>query len=350
MLDLCHENGLNGWALIPTGDETAAFVARRHATLSRYFTLTTPPWDVFRWAYDKRLTNQLADDLDIEHPRTWYPTSSDELAALDAVYPAILKPAYKITLNHFTIAKAWQVNSSTDLIAKYDAACAHATPEAVMVQEIIPGGGQTQLSYAALADNGRVLASVTAQRTRQYPMDFGRASTFVETISDEEVERKSRRLIRAMNYTGLVEVEFKRDPRDNQLKLLDVNPRVWGWHTLGRRAGVDFPYLLWMQVFGQPLTEPRATLGVRWVRGLTDLPTVLKEIRAKRMGILQYLSSIRPPAEWAVLAFDDPAPALFEIPDTLRIIVRRGKGDTDSDTLDATNRDQKTAAERVSRA
>ena len=50
------------------------------------------------------------------------------------------------------------------------------------VQEIIPGDGKEQYSVAAYCKDGTMLASMTARRTRQYPIDFGRGSTFVEAI------------------------------------------------------------------------------------------------------------------------------------------------------------------------
>jgi D-aspartate ligase len=324
LLELCAEHGLDGWALFPTADETAAFVARRHAQLAEHFTLTTAPWDEFRWAYDKRLSNELADQLGIDHPRTWRPAGHDELRSIDIVFPAILKPAYKSTLNHFTMAKAWPVNDHEELLAKYDEACSYTTPDAIMVQEIIPGGGTTQLSFGALASEGRVIASITAQRTRQYPMDFGRASTFVETVDDDEVATEARRLIRATRLTGLIEVEFKRDPRTGRLQLLDINPRVWGWHTLGQRAGIDFSYLMWRHAFNLPIAESSARPGVRWVRGMTDFPTVLKEVWGRRLSLGDYLKSVRPGVESSVLALDDPLPAAVEVPLALRLILRRG--------------------------
>jgi predicted ATP-grasp superfamily ATP-dependent carboligase len=51
-----------------------------------------------------------------------------------------------------------------------------------MVQELIPGNGETQVSFAALCDDGRPLAWLTARRMRQYPVDFGRFNTCVETV------------------------------------------------------------------------------------------------------------------------------------------------------------------------
>jgi D-aspartate ligase len=63
---------------------------------------------------------------------------------------------------------------------------------------------------------------------RQHPHEFGRASTLVETIELAALEELSEKLLKAINYYGLVEVEYKPDPRDGQFKLLDINARTWG--------------------------------------------------------------------------------------------------------------------------
>src|SRR5260370_7026225 len=125
-------------------------------------------------------------------------------------------------------------------------------PKLLLIQEVVPGWGEAQFSFAALCKDGSPLASVVARRTRQFPMDFGRFSTYVETIEEPRVVEPALRLLAATRITGLVEEEFKRDPRNNQFLLLDVNPRVWGWHTLSRRAGVVVPSPLWRFVTPHP--------------------------------------------------------------------------------------------------
>jgi D-aspartate ligase len=320
---LGREHGLAGWALYPTDDETAAFVARNEGELARDFIVTTPPWDVLRWAYDKRLTYRAAADLGVAYPRTYYPQSRADLAAMDIAYPAILKPAIRTQQNRFTMSKAWRVDDQDSLLARYEEAAALLDPLLIMVQELIPGAGEQQLSYAALCRDGRPIASVVARRTRQWPMDFGRASTFVETIDDAEVEASAIRMLSSLRFTGIVEVEFKRDPRDGELKLLDINPRAWGWHSLGRAAGVDFPYLLWLMLRGKEPPRIRGRAGVRWVRALTDLPTAFGEIRGGRLSLGAYLGSLRGPIEFAILAADDPVPAIIEVPAALALAWRR---------------------------
>jgi D-aspartate ligase len=323
LLDLCAEHRLDGWTLFPSGDETAALVARHHAELGKRFRLTTPPWEVTRYAYDKRLTYPLAETLGLDVPRTWYPRGRDDVAALDCEFPVVLKPAVKDGFNRLTAAKAWRVDSRDELLARYDEACSLVEPEILMVQELIPGGGAEQLSYAAICDAGRPLAALTARRSRQYPMDFGRASTYVETADLPEAAEPARALLERLGYTGLVEVEFKRDPRDGRCKLLDVNPRVWGWHTLCARAGIDFTYLAWRLARGEPVPGGTARLGVRWTRLSTDLPTAVKEIRRGRLGLREYLRSLRGPRERAIFARDDPLPGLLELPLLVSVLARR---------------------------
>jgi predicted ATP-grasp superfamily ATP-dependent carboligase len=323
LIDLAEEHGLSGWVLFPTADETAVLVARHEAELSRRFVLTTPPWDVLRWAYDKRLTNRLAQAVGVAHPRTWHPRTADEAASLELDFPAIVKPAIKEGFNRLTAAKAWRVDSPAELRDRFAEAVTLVSPEVLMVQELVPGGGESQFSYAALCRDGRPLATAVARRTRQYPADFGRASTYVETVEEPEVVEPSIRLIGEMGFTGLVEVEYKRDPRDGVYKLLDINPRVWGWHTLCGRAGVDFPYLAWLLARGEEVPELRAAAGARWVRLSTDLPTSLREIAQGRLSVRTYLRSLRGPVESAIFARDDPRPGLLELPLLARVLVRR---------------------------
>jgi D-aspartate ligase len=308
-----HEN-IRDWLLFPTGDEGAAMIARHHQKLSNYFQLTTAPWDVLQWLYDKRLTYRLAEMVGVDHPWTVYPANCCQVAAIDCSYPVILKPAYRTSFNRFTASKAWRVDTPEQLLAGYDEAKTLVEPGALMIQEIIPGGGESQFSYTALCREGQPLAALTAKRVRQIPMDFGRASTFVETVDDAAVSASAAQLLRVLRYTGIVEVEFKRDPRNGKLKLLDVNPRVWGWHSLCASAGVDYPYLLWLMTVGESIPETKAAVGARWVRMSTDAPTAIREILSGRLSLREYLRSIRSPLSKAIYASDDPLPGVLEIP------------------------------------
>ena len=160
-----------------------------------------------------------------------------------------------------------------------------------------------------------------ARRFRQYPVEFG-CSTLVETVEAPEVENAARKLLGAMRFSGIVEVEFKRDPRDREFKLLDVNPRAWRWMSLGARAGVDFPYLLYRQCHGETIAPLRGRAGFRWVRMSVDPLAAAIELWRGTTTLRSYLKSLRGPIEFALVARDDPVPVMMEIPHLLAIKLR----------------------------
>jgi len=314
LVNLAREHGLAGWVLFPTTDGVVGLVARHHAALAEHFRLTTPPWEMLSWLCNKRLLRELARDLGIDQPWSICPRSPDELADLDCPFPAVVKPALREVPNPLTIKKIWRVEDRQSLLNRYDEACALLPPDLILIQELVPGWGETQFSYAALCLDGHPLAWLVARRTRQLPMDFGRFSTYVETVDEPGVIEPSVRLLRAVRYTGLVEVEFKRDPRNGQYKLLDVNTRVWGWHTLGGSAGVEFSYLLWRMAQGEQVPEARVGAGLRWRMTGRDLPVAALEILRGRLSLRGYLHSLNGYTESPIFAPDDPLPGLLDLP------------------------------------
>jgi predicted ATP-grasp superfamily ATP-dependent carboligase len=323
LVALSDRHGLDGWTLFPSAEETAWMVSRYHAMLSKAFRLTTSPCEIYSGAVDKARAYRLASDLGVGAPRTWTPLSLDELLALDVPYPVILKPTLRLESNPFTDQKAWRVEHAGELSDQYKRALTYARASEIMVQEIIPGVGENQLAFGSVCDEGHVVGWVTARRTRQYPADFGRASTFVETIHDPEVADAATQLIAALGVSGLVEVEFKRDARDGALKLLDINARAWGWHSIGAAAGVDFPYLAWRVAHGELLDTTQGVAGVRWIRMSTDIPAAFNDILHHRTTVGSYLRSVRRPLEGPIAARDDRVPALLDMPLLARRLLKR---------------------------
>lgn len=326
LLSLADKHQLDGALLFPTDDEGVMFIAQNHDLLSQRYLLTTQPWNALRAACDKKVLYQLGENLGIHQPLTYFPRDLVELRSLDLRFPVIVKPAMRLELNELTVDKAWLVHDRGSLLNRYSEACSILSPDLLMIQEFLPGWGESQFSYSALCDEGRPVASVTARRIRQYPMDFGRFSTFVETIEEPDVIEPAIRLLDALRYDGLVEIEFKRDPRDGRYKLLDVNPRVWGWHTLCGRAGVDFPYLLWLHMQNQPVPNVTARTGIRWVRMGADLLTALLELLRGRLPVGDYLRSIHGPLELAIFATDDPVPFFCQLPILAYVLGKRAFG------------------------
>jgi predicted ATP-grasp superfamily ATP-dependent carboligase len=320
LLDVGRRLGLEGAVLFPTRDETVMACAKRRDELAERFRVPVPPWDVTRWAVDKRLTYRLASTHGVPTPRGF--TDDGSIEGFDQ--PLVVKPAFKPSFLYATGVKAWRVDNLQQLRDRSAQAAAVIPQDEVIVQEYVPGDGRCQYAFCALVRDGEPIASMVVNRRRQHPTQFGRASTFVRTVDMPEVEALSRRLLRALRYDGLVEMEFKLDPRDGQPKLLDINARTWGYHSLGQRAGVDFSALLYEQTVGNTVQTARAETGVGWIRLLTDLPVSVWEILRGRLGLRTLLRSLWECRAESVFSRRDPLPALAELALIPHLVRTRG--------------------------
>jgi predicted ATP-grasp superfamily ATP-dependent carboligase len=107
-------------------------------------------------------------------------------------------------------------------------------------------------------------------------------------------------------------VEFKRDPRDGRLKLMECNHRFVNCQELLRRAGLDVPVFVYRRAVGLP------TPGMqRWREGVR-LWFPARDWRAARAyraeGELSWPDWLRslahPRVHTPVAALDDPRPSL----------------------------------------
>jgi D-aspartate ligase len=297
----------------------------RHAqSLRRLLRIPTADWQAVQVAWDKRNLYRVASELEVPAPRSWLVTDNGELTSDDVRFPVAIKPAIKEHFIYATKAKAWRANDASELARRIAEAKRFLDPRELIIQDLVPGDGRQQYAYCAFFKEGRAVASMAVRRRRQHPPEFGRASTFVETVEEPLLEQLSERFLRRIGYYGLVELEYKLDPRDGRFKLLDVNARTWGYHSLGFRAGVDFPALLHADQLGRAVAPQRARPGVRWVRLATDLPTAAVELVAGRLDWRAYARSLRAADTEAVFSRRDPLPGLVELALIPYLSMKRG--------------------------
>jgi len=111
----------------------------------------------------------------------------------------------------------------------------------------------------------------------------------------------------------MAEIEFKFDPRDGRYKILDVNARPWGWHTLTKGAGADFAYLLWQQKVGRAQESVPPQHQAAWLREITDFLAIAKSPR-RGAEIRALLKAVRE-RRLTLATFDlwDPIPFFAEL-------------------------------------
>jgi D-aspartate ligase len=314
LIELGHAHNLSGWMLVAAQDDAVEVVSTHYDALSMIYHPATPPWDVVRWAFDKRLTHRLAEEVGVAYPGTWYPSQEKDLDELELRFPAIIKPAVSIHMQHSARLKALPARNLHELHAQYQFAIQLINPLEIMVQEIIPGAGQCQVSVATLCQDGKVCQAMTARRLRQYPIDYGLGSSFVQAVCLPELFPPAERLLSHMRASGMVEVEFKQDSRDGIYKLLDINVRPWGWHTLCIACGLDLPYIQYRQeLFGETIAPITPRYGKRWIRVATDLFAGMQELRAGITTPGDYARSLVGRNTYSVANLGDPLPALGDM-------------------------------------
>lgn len=312
---------LRGAVIYPTDDEAVHFLSRNRGLLTRSFRLMTPEWASIAFVYDKRETYKQARKLGILIPQTFFPRSIGDLNDSNIPLPAIVKPAVMRTFFKKTGKKVFAAYGRDELRKAYAAASEVIPADEIIVQEMIPDVAANLFSFCPFFKNAKSVAGLTAQRLRQHPMDFGQASTYVEIVDIPLLKEISERFLGSIDYYGLAEVEFIRDPRDRQFKLLEINPRIWGWHSLAVGAGVNLPWMVYHDLIRnhppsddlqEKYPETRFRPAGKWVRLMTDVPTAALEIIRGRMGMRQYAQSMRGKKEFAVWSGRDPLPFFGE--------------------------------------
>jgi predicted ATP-grasp superfamily ATP-dependent carboligase len=311
---IVRQEKLEGYLLIPAADADVKFAGQVHARLSKQLKLLLPDWSSLQWAADKSKTYQRAAELGLAVPDIYPVRSKRDAASMPMRFPAALTPSMRLASNRFTHDKVWRADDWDSFVRLYAEAASLVGAENIVVQELLPGGGECQLSYAGLWWQGRPITSFMARRTRQYPVDFSYTSTFVETIDAEDVRKAGEAFLSSIGHHGLCEIEFKRDPRNGALKLLDVNPRPWSWLGLADAAGIDFGAAIVALASGHKSPAMQARRGVAWMFGQRDPVVAFQLALSGQLDIGDWLVSLTRARTFATFSWRDPLPGLMETP------------------------------------
>jgi hypothetical protein len=125
-----------------------------------------------------------------------------------------------------------------------------------------------------------------------------------ESLWVDEVVDEGLRLLHALDFHGIAQVETKYDPREGRYKLIEVNPRLWQWHGLAAACGVDLTLIAYRDLLGERV-EPVRMDGRRRRWAITFM-------RGERPAW------VRPPYTDPFLARDDPRVAASHLARVLR--------------------------------
>ena len=300
------------------GDHDLLAVSRGREGLAPHLRCVLPPAQLVEDLVDKLRFAALAGRRKLPVPVTRMLHRSKDLA--DEIrhwnsFPCVLKPATR-SPRFAEVSrgrKALRLESRSELenviaiIEGYEAD--------FVLQAAIEGGEDRIVSYHAyIRPGGQVMADFTGRKLRTAPRLYG-FSTYVEITDDDEVRRVGLAVLGELGFSGVVKLDFKRDRRDNQLYLLEINPRFNLWHHAGAVAGVSIPALVYRDCVEPGTAQParRVRPGVRWVN-LTEDARVVREYRAAgELSLAQWLLEMATVDVNEGISMRDPLPGLADL-------------------------------------
>lgn len=220
-------------------------------------------------------------------------------------FPVLLKPR-RAGYGHGIV----RIQTTDDLLAYL---IAHADSlDQTIVQSELPG---RDIACSVLCDRGEILAHTIQRSLGDASPRFQPAGT-VEFVHHPGVLYTIRRLMSALNWSGVAQIDLRENPNTGQVDIIEINPRFWGSLLGSLQAGVNFPYLACLRALDHPLPASRFT-ECHYAAGRATLANWAAALRFDGRRIVRLReSSFRH-------ALTDPGPTLHELMSAARGVFGR---------------------------
>jgi len=299
--------------LMPTGDIESRAILKHKDELISYFHFISSDIEISDILLNKSRFYKFLEKCDIAHPKTYFPDSSSSLEEIceNMIFPCILKPVFSARFTSDFKKKAFIAKSKEELINHYN--LAKEKNHEIIIQEIIPGDASNMIGLNAYYnEKSEPLGVFIHRRIRQWPADFGNGC-FIEHIYQEDIENIVNSLIKKIKYHGIVDAEFKKDPRDNIYKLIEINSRAWMQISYPNAYGMNIAYQSYLSSIGKNIQinmETKKNNNIKWLYFFYDIRASLHLIKHGKLSIKDWIDSYKCKKKYGIFARDDPLPFL----------------------------------------
>jgi predicted ATP-grasp superfamily ATP-dependent carboligase len=234
--------------VIPVSYSMTMALAQVRDQLLPYTRLEVSPYQTIALAADKLEMTRLAQRVAVPAPRTIRASELDQIGP-ELRFPLVIKPQQE-SPGRPPIRYFYKKEQFNAFRLEHSNSRQNEASSELLVQEYIPGQG---CGLFATYQNGVCKRVFMHRRVREYPATGG-VSSCAESFYDSRLESHGRRMLDALNWHGVAMVEFRRDDRDGEYKLMEINPKFWGSLDLALAAGADFPGDLCQMALGHTLS------------------------------------------------------------------------------------------------
>lgn len=232
--------------ILPVDQQTIRLLSVHGRTLSHLTAIApVPETNAFDISTNKWLFAEWLKKNDLPFPPTiLYQTDKGFEQRLSAIpFPALIKPAQ---------------GHSGDGIEYFDNPLAllrfckeHIGSEEFIIQSYIRG---YDIDCSVLCQNGTILA-YTIQKGFMAGGHRFAPPIGIDLLFDKNTYDVTRELVKKFNWSGIVHLDLRYDEQENQVKVIEMNPRFWASLLGSLSAGVNFPYLACLAGLKRDLPE-----------------------------------------------------------------------------------------------
>ncbi len=211
----------------------------------------------------KNKLHDLLKSYDLAHPET-YPLNNGN-SSIDDVskYPCLLKPIRGSS--GLGIKKIMDRDLLFHNLKGLDT-------EKYILQEYIPG---EDIGCSFLAIDGELKVHTIQKNLTGEKLGVATALKF---IKDDAISEYVRRLLEVTGYSGWANLDFRRDNRDGEVKLIDFNARFWFSLLASKAAGVDFTRLICQLAMGKEIQNYPTPRNITYFMGRHSFKYYLKKM------------------------------------------------------------------------
>lgn len=296
--------------LIPCHDSYVEVIDEFLDTLTQYYLIPQQTKGIYTKAMNKDTLHDLAIKYNVKVPEIIEVNADNfyERVEKELGFPCLVKPVDSPSFVDFFRKKLFKVHNMDELKDAIEQSI-DANME-VFAQRIIPGFDDHMYTFDAyINQDGKVSHWTTAQKFRQYPINFG-ASVFTVQRHVPELYEIGAPFLEKIGFKGFAEIEFKKDENTGDFYLIEINVRITNFNTMLKKVGLNFPYITYRELIGKPL-KPKAidyTTNVAFWYMYEDVLAIKDYVKTKQLSLWQVFKTLFRKKAGAIWSWKDPMP------------------------------------------
>lgn len=308
---------LDNKAVILSDDDDALYtISKYRERLKPYFHFLFPEDSIVNKVLDKQEFTKLSQYYELPVPASFEVSSMEDLKkyAIQCTFPCIIKPVFRSDWYHkdFTkivgaYKKAYKCDDMDELFSMYSKVS--QINKKVVLQEYIEGDDAYHYSVNVYVDKeGKLRGGYIAKKLRIYPIGAGMGS-FICTVQDDELIEKSREVIDALNLRGLLNIQFKKDSRTGEPKLIEIHFRNSVWGYIGVAADINLYEYYYQGLTGEEICAQKEYRNdVKYVDLYKDIAGFFQYRSAGELSLWNWLKSFNGKMIIGDFKLSDPVP------------------------------------------